>query len=169
MSPKGIFEDLGDFITVGGHIEAGVMAALGYTDERVRGYVSSRVPSIGPQQLDSFMLQIQQGVEAGRIMSGLGPDDTLDPDLIPIFPDQYGSQSDGRRITAVSIYREAADDPGKTIRTEHADFFTLQELQDMLEPIEAELKRKYPQKFTTPDDSESFDFGANVEFLSRKF
>lgn len=167
--PKGIFSNLGEFISVGGHIETGIMIGQGYEIARIEDYVSSRVPSAGGQEINLFLAKVTQGVDAARIQNGLGPNESLPPGIAPIFSEQYGDSPDGRRVTTVATVSGPNGENAKDIRLETEDWYTREELDAMFRDIWEELVRKYPEKFTGAADAPTAEIQIMDIYTSGRF
>lgn len=154
MASKGIFDNLGDFITAGGLTEAGVMLGGATGIGRVQDYVRRHVPGISDGDLDGFMGQAAQGNNAARQYNGLGPNDRPDPSLAPTVPRLFGDTRLGRRVVSAIIATMEDGVTERMVRVETEDFYTREELLDLVKQIIKKNMRDSPDRFGKVSDDD---------------
>lgn len=141
------YNELGQFISEGGIVAAGILAFRGESADKIRQFISRRVPALSEMEFVRIYRDIVAGKNAASYMRQLDDLEQADPSQIPIVPQLFGDNPEGRRlIIAVLAQREDMDRPWE-VRIEQEDFWTRDRLAQVLEGILAEWREKYPGLF----------------------
>lgn len=169
MSLRGIRGTLNSFIAHGGHIWVGISRALGASDAAIASYIRRHI--VDPVLGDYSTLNniADEGIRASIINNSLEPSEVIDLGNVPIVPDQYGDDANGRRITTAVIVGETEDDPGKLISLDFEDSYTRSDMESLLEAILQQWQGDSPEAFTGDLASKLRTEAIREIYTSRKF
>ena len=169
MPLRGIKGTLSNFLSAGGHISAGIAKAFGATEDAISSYISRHIigPTVG--NIEYINKIADEGIAAANVNNSLPRDSQVHLGNIPIVPDQYGDDSEGKRITTALVFGETDDDPGKLIRLDFEDAYTRKDMEDVLQSILLEWQGDSPEAFTGGVPKEIEQEAIREIYTSRKF
>lgn len=169
MSLKGIRGTLTDFLGAGGHISVGISKAIGYTQDIIDSYISKHIinPSVGT--FDRIMNIANDGIFAANANNNIPSNQTILLENVPIVPEQYGEDTEGRRITTAILYGETEDDPGKLIRIDFETDYTRELMELRIQDILLRWIDESPEAFTGGISPEINAESIREVFTSRKY
>lgn len=148
------YNSLGQILSSGGDVAIAGMLGRGRSQQYVLGVIASRFPLLSPLDSSKLIQSSQQSLTAGRMYSSLRRDERPEPGMIPVVPELFGGEPDGRRVLYAMDYSIDGGEHWFTHRFESPDIMSYQEIVTALSPIIEKYRKGSP------------DFLGGVDFVS---
>lgn len=139
MSTDQPYNSLGQILSEGGEIALGLAIAHGWSEGKISALFARRFEPMSANDRNRLLEIASAAVSAADLVNNLGPNDSLVPGDLPITPELFGNDPEGRRALLITEF--STDDGGKWYETRltFADIPTMEEIR---EAIAAEASRR---------------------------
>jgi len=163
------YNEYGQLLAEGFDVALAIAFANDYPQSRIDAIILRYARNVDQSVIDQVTDLARQEVAAGEYINGLGPDDEIDLDQIPINPYLFGDEPAGRRVFTSTEFNVNGGPQGYRMDLELPDLTTKSAIEAAAKDEATGYVNTSPKAFEDYNAGEETEFTVNFGMAVRIF